>query len=308
MADTKFITNLKTRDLSNFSSKEILQLKIHLNKLEEKLDPNRLFSHLIRHEREEKLVGAMNSVSRVGAGLLKFLFAVDHYVEKFNEIKPKKDRLKSLENEFETNRNELTKLETSIDKLSETLEEFRRRFDAAIEEKIRFQNEIDVAERRHLSAAQLLDGFQSERKGWQNDLLSIRTRQDELIGDCLLASAFLSYSSPFPSEIRHEFLNEHCRTNLNEKEIRHDENFRLEHFFSSNIEISEWISQTLPSDRNSIENAILTLKTRRYPFCLDPQGQMSKWIEHREEKSNLKILSMKNRDFIKQLELSMKYG
>lgn len=50
-----------------------------------------------------------------------------------------------------------------------------------------FKSEIDLVERRCLSVAQLFDGLQTERKRWQY----------EWIVDCLLVSAFLSYSSPW---------------------------------------------------------------------------------------------------------------
>ena len=308
MADMKFITHLKTRDPDLFTSKQAIQLKIHLKKLEEKLDPNHLHTHLEKSDRDQKFVIAMNSVSRVGGGLLKFLHAVDNYMDKYHETKPKKDRLQAIEHDYETNLSELSRLETSIDKLTQTLNECRQRFDTAMEEKLRFREETDLASRRRSAAEKLLIGFKSETKRWKEELIQIKQSEEELLGNCLLASAFLGYCAPFTSEIRQDLIYNQWKNSLRERDIRCTDDFYVEQFFSSKVEISEWTSQGLPADEFSIQNGILTLQSNRFPFCIDPQLQGLLWIEEREKKSNLKILSMRDRDFLKHLELAIKYG
>jgi dynein heavy chain len=308
MTDMKFITNLKNRDPDLFTSKQAMQLKIYLKKLEEKLDPNHLYSLLEKSERDRKLVTLMTNVSRVGGSLLKFIHAVDHYMDKYREIKPKKDRLISIENDYEINLSELNRLEVNIEKFTNILENFRKRFDIAMEEKLKLQEETDIAIRRRTAAEKLLTGFKSEILRWKEEFHQIKQYENELIGNCLLSSAFLAYCSPFTYEIRQELVNNQWKKNLNEKNFLITKNFQIENFLSSNIEISEWISQGLPTDEFSIQNGILTLQTNRFPYCIDPQLQGLLWIKQREKKANLKILSMKDRDFLKHLELAIKYG
>ena len=308
MADMKFITYLKTRDPDLFTSKQAVQLRIHLKKLEEKLDPNHLYTLMEKSERDKKLVTLMGNVSRVGGGLLKFIHAIDNYMEKYRETKPKKDRLIAIQYDYESNLSELTRLEASIEKLTSTLDECRKRFDAAMDEKIRFQEETDLAERRRLAAEKLLTGFKSETSRWKEELSKMKLDDDELIGHCLLASAFLAYASPFTYEIRRELIDQQWKSSLRANQIVFNDDFRLEYFLSSSVEISEWTSQGLPADEFSIQNGILTLQSNRFPFCIDPQLQGLLWIEEREKKANLKVLSMRDRDFLKHLELAIKYG
>ncbi|CAF3120936.1 unnamed protein product [Rotaria sp. Silwood2] len=97
MADMKFITNLKTQ---------------------EKLDPNHMHSLSEKSERNIKLVILMTNVSRVGGSLLKFIHAIDNYMDIYRETKPKKDRLSFIENDYENNLAELNRLELSIEKLT----------------------------------------------------------------------------------------------------------------------------------------------------------------------------------------------
>ncbi|CAF4829118.1 unnamed protein product [Rotaria sp. Silwood1] len=308
MADMKFITNLKTRDPDLFTSKQAVQLKIYLKKLEEKLDSNHIYSLLEKSERNIKLVQLMINVSRVGGSLLKFIHAIDNYMDKYRETKPKKDRLLSIQNDYENNLLEINRLENSIEKLTNILNDFRKRFNIAMEDKLKFQNETDIAIRRRTAAEKLLNGFKSEILRWKNELYSMKQYENELIGNCLLSSAFLAYCSPFSYEIRQELLYNQWKNNLNDKNILLTKNFHIQNFLSSNIEISEWISQGLPADEFSIQNGILTLQTNRFPFCIDPQLQCLLWIQQREKKANLKILSMHDRDFLKHLELAIKYG
>ena len=52
----------------------------------------------------------------------------------------------------------------------------------------------------------------------------------------------------------------------------------------------------------------LSLQASRYPLCIDPQQQAFYWIRKKEEKNNLRISTFNNPDFIKQLELAIKFG
>jgi len=57
-----------------------------------------------------------------------------------------------------------------------------------------------------------------------------------------------------------------------------------------------------------VQNGILTMKASRFPLCIDPQQQALNWIKKKEQKKNLKILSFTDADFLKQIELAIKYG
>lgn len=69
-----------------------------------------------------------------------------------------------------------------------------------------------------------------------------------------------------------------------------------------------WSSQGLPNDDFSIQNAILTTKSSRYPICIDPQQQALNWIKKREADNFIKALSFHDNDFLKQLEMAIVYG
>jgi len=57
---------------------------------------------------------------------------------------------------------------------------------------------------------------------------------------------------------------------LGEFEIPHSDGFKLEELLTTDVEISEWASQGLPSDELSVQNGILTTNASRWPLCIDP--------------------------------------
>lgn len=64
----------------------------------------------------------------------------------------------------------------------------------------------------------------------------------------------------------------------------------------------------MPPDELSIQNGILTTQASRFAYCIDPQQQALKWIKKKEEKANLKVVTFNDSDFLKQLEMAIKYG
>ncbi|GCB81414.1 hypothetical protein scyTo_0021835, partial [Scyliorhinus torazame] len=69
-----------------------------------------------------------------------------------------------------------------------------------------------------------------------------------------------------------------------------------------------WGSEGLPPDELSVQNGILTTQASRFPLCIDPQQQALNWVKRKEAKTNLKISSFNDPDFLKQLEMAIKYG
>ena len=52
----------------------------------------------------------------------------------------------------------------------------------------------DLMERRLLAAERLIAGLGSEKERWANDIKALEAAREQLVGDCLLCSSFLSYT------------------------------------------------------------------------------------------------------------------
>ena len=79
--------------------------------------------------------------------------------------------------------------------------------------------------------------------------------------------------------------------------------FSVQEMLSGPLEIRDWNYAGLPADELSIENAIITVKAKRWPLIIDPQMQANKWIRnyyrkekiyYRKEKINTYKITNKN--------------
>jgi dynein heavy chain len=120
------------------------------------------------------------------------------------------------------------------------------------------------------AASQLITGLAGEQRRWTADMGLLEEDKVKLVGDCLTGSAFLSYCGPFNSILRQKMIFEKWKQDLVEKELPNKEDFRLELFLTTEVEIAKWSAQGLPSDDLSVQNGILTTYSSRWPLCIDP--------------------------------------
>lgn len=129
-----------------------------------------------------------------------------------------------------------------------------------------------------------------------------------MVGQCLLCASFLAYTGAFSWEYRKTMIFDDWLEDLKNNEIPIQIPFRIDESLTTDVDISTWTSEGLPPDELSVQNGILTVRSSRFPLCIDPQLQAWTWIKRREQKNNLKILSFNDSDFLKQLEMSIMYG
>uniref|UniRef100_H2ZL82 Uncharacterized protein n=1 Tax=Ciona savignyi TaxID=51511 RepID=H2ZL82_CIOSA len=247
----------------------------------------------------------MKGISTAGHGMMKFVEAVMGYCEVAREIKPKREKARL---NYHQSKRELDKINKELAALSEELNALGLKYEQAIAEQRQLQEEAEIMERRLRAADKLISGLGSENVRWNIELQELKERRVRLLGDCLISSAFLSYEGAFSWEFRNSMVYEDWVKNVAQRKIPLSDPFRLESLLTDEVEISKWGSEGLPPDELSIQNGILTTRASRFPLCIDPQEQALSWIRKKEEKNNLKESSFNSPDFLKQLELAIKYG
>ena len=58
--------------------------------------------------------------------------------------------------------------------------------------------------------------------------------------------------------------------------------FSLAAVLGEPVAIREWKLQGLPSDSFSVDNAIIMMRSSRYPLLIDPQDQAGQWLRRAE--------------------------
>ncbi|KAL7295702.1 hypothetical protein TKK_0011053 [Trichogramma kaykai] len=288
MADPNFLRTLQEMNVDVITLKQQQMVRAHLKK--------------------SSKMEQMKTISTAGYGLYKFVLAVLDYCLVFREVKPKMDRCKALEEESLAAKKALEREMRELQKIEKTLFDLNDKYETAMSERQSLQEETDLLQRRLIAADKLIGGLSSENKRWQIELVDLKKELVEIVGNCLLSAGFLAYTGPFTFEFRSEMLYNDWLKSVIEKEIPLTQPFRIENQLSNDVEISGWNSEGLPPDELSVQNAILTVRASRFPLCIDPQQQALKWIKKREQDSNLKILTFSDPDFIKQVEIAVKYG
>ncbi|KAM6964967.1 dynein axonemal heavy chain 10 [Aplochiton taeniatus] len=250
----------------------------------------------------------MVAISKAGSGMLKFVEAVMGYCDVAREIKPKREKVARLEKNFFQSKRELERIQTELATIQKELGALSDKYAAAMGEKQQLQEEAEVMERRLIAADKLISGLGSENVRWTNDLEELKQRRVRLLGDCLVCAAFLSYEGAFSWDFRNDMVYGVWEKDVLARGIPLSQPFRVESLLTDEVEISRWGSEGLPPDELSVQNGILTTRASRFPMCIDPQQQALNWIKKKEQKSNLKMSSFNDPDFLKQLEMAIKYG
>ena len=159
-----------------------------------------------------------------------------------------------------------------------------------------------------VAADKLIGGLGSERERRTEELAGLRERRVRLLDDCLIGAAILSYEGGFNYDSRHSMIFEKFVVDIKTKGLPYSEAFKLEQFLTDEVEVSRLDSEGLPPDELSVQNDILTVRASRFPLCIDLQRQALNWIRKKEEMNNSKESSFNSPDFLKQLELAIKYG
>lgn len=149
------------------------------------------------------------------------------------------------ERQLKDTKEKVAKLTEDCAQLSKTMKEKQDELDGYIKD----SNEMT---RKLNAASQLINGLSGEQKRWGEEMERIKEDKIKLVGDCLTGSAFLSYCGPFNSVLRQKMIFETWKPDIVEKELPSKEDFKLDTFLTSEVEISQWASESLPTDELSV--------------------------------------------------------
>jgi dynein heavy chain len=130
-------------------------------------------------------------------------------------------------------------------------------------------------------AERLVNGLADEYKRWSASVANMKVLGVKLIGNCLLASAFVGYISPFSAALRSGLWKDVWTPDINEKKIPITDGLNPLNQLCTESDIAEWQNEDLPSDTVSVENAAIITSCSRWPLMIDPQLQGVKWIKQR---------------------------
>jgi dynein heavy chain len=250
------------------------------------------------------------SASNAAEGLCKFCVAMKFYYEASKLIKPKLEALAVAENQLATAEKKLKEAMTRLDSCNARLAELTATFEKQMGEKTRIERGAKELERKMDQATQLIDGLSGERVRWAEDAKQFGTWMKQLVGDCAVACAFVSYCGAFNQEFRLMMIDQRFRADCSRRNIPVSDSIEVTEFLVDQGTIGEWNLQGLPTDILSTQNGILVTRSTRFPLMIDPQAQAISWIKNKEQDRlpTWKETNISNKKLKDELEFCMSEG
>jgi dynein heavy chain len=289
LGDLKFLDSLKSYEKDAIKPSQVKGVKVFFK------DP-------------DFTVENMRAKSKAGAGLLQWVVAIVKYYEVAKNVEPLRNKVRAMEKAQAEGSKDLAETKALLSTLSAELAILQTNFDKANGELTGLQTDAAIMEKRLNAAESLIIGLASEKTRWSADALGLASTQEQLVGDCVMAAAFLSYLGPFTFQYRQKLLGESWGPDIVEKKIPATNPFSVREMLTTDATVKQWNGEKLPGDDHSVQNGILTTQASRFPLCVDPQTQAVTWIKTREAKHKLTVKTFGDSDFMKHLELAIQFG
>uniref|UniRef100_K3W732 AAA+ ATPase domain-containing protein n=1 Tax=Globisporangium ultimum (strain ATCC 200006 / CBS 805.95 / DAOM BR144) TaxID=431595 RepID=K3W732_GLOUD len=247
--------------------------------------------------------------NKAAAGLCSWVVNIVMYYDILITVEPKRQALAAANLELESANKRLHEVTTLVAELQAKLDKLLEEAAAAEKEKEDAINSVEQGNRKMKLAGTLTNDLSSENVRWGINVLQLQKEKDLLVGDVLLASAFISYIGPFTKPFRDELINKHwvpfLRKAANGESIAMSEESNPLTILTDDAQIAQWNTQKLPSDRVSTENGAIVVTTvtmGRRPLIIDPQLQAIAWIREMEAHNNLIIVRVGQKMWIERLK------
>lgn len=241
------------------------------------------------------------------AGLLSWTLAMSDFYNVNKEVLPLKVNLAKQEAKHNQAQEQLKAAEAIALEKNRQLMEAKRKLQVALNSQQAFQTEANRCKHKMMSATELIEGLEGERKRWTEQLAGFNLEIKYLLGDVVILTGFLSYSGPFNQEYRSHILKS-WYDKLNSKNIPNTHDLNMTQKLADPPTISEWNLQGLPNDELSIQNAIIVTKATKYPIMIDPQSQGIVWIKNKEAINDMMVTSFDDKYFRNHLEDCISLG
>lgn len=246
-------------------------------------------------------------VSKAGLGLCLWARAMDVYADVAKEVGPKKARLEEMNSALALTKAALKEKQDKLKQVMDRVALLQKTCDETVAEKNRLQQESDTTAKRLVRAEKLTSGLNSEGERWKANIITLAEEKTNLIGDCFLSCACISYYGGFNGSFRDQLI-ELWLERAKELNIPASKKFSLANTLGDPVQIREWQLQGLPTDPVSVNNGILVAKCKRWPLMIDPQMQANQWLRKMEAKNGLMVSTMRDPNLLRVLENCIRLG
>ena len=225
----------------------------------------------------------MKAKSAAAANLCSFVANIYKYNRIYVNVKPLMDALERAQGERAAAAAELREASDKVARVEAALSVLEATLAAASAKRAAAEAEAARCASRLSLASRLVNGLASENERWGAEAARLRAAESLLIGDVLLASAFVSYLGAFSAAYRRRLWAGTWLADLRARGIPVSPEPDPLAILTDEGRTARMLSEGLPSDRISVENGAIIACSKRWPLIIDPQRQGIAWLRRRCE-------------------------
>merc|ERR1719247_609517 len=248
----------------------------------------------------------MKTKSSAAANMANWVINIVAYNTIYKKVAPLMEKVRVSTETKETAEAALAIVLARVAEVQAQVAKLNAEKDAAVKEKERVEAEAEACLAKLALAERLVNGLADEYIRWQATVKDLKVMATSYIGDCLLASAFVGYISPFNSSFR-TMLNTLWLDEIKNRGIPHTAGIDPLKVLADEAAIAQWMNEGLPADRISVENASVVTSCARWPLMIDPQLQGVKWIKSRLAES-LTVIQLTQSNWMNKVHMVINMG
>ncbi|KAF1817029.1 putative dynein heavy chain, cytosolic [Eremomyces bilateralis CBS 781.70] len=257
--------------------------------------------------KEEFTFERVNRASRACGPLVQWVEAQVNFSEILDRVGPLREEVVQLQDDSEQTKAEAMAVENEVKRLEASIGRYKEEYAALISQTQSISTEMKRVQNKVDRSVRLLESLSSERGRWEETSKSFETQIDTLVGDVLVAAAFVTYGGFYDQQYRQK-MSDDWRQQLTLSGIKFKPLNPVTEYLSSADERLKWQANTLPVDDLCTENAIILKRFNRYPLIIDPSGRVNEFLQNECKDRRLTVTSFLDDSFVKQLESSLRFG
>lgn len=249
----------------------------------------------------------VNRASKACGPLVQWVSAQVNYAEILDRVGPLRAEVGLLEEQALQTKAEAKAIENNIAHLEQSIATYKTEYAALISETQAIKSEMSRVQFKVDRSVKLLDSLSSERVRWEEGSKSFDAQISTLVGDVLVAAAFLAYSGLYDQTFRKSMMEDWLHQ-LHLSGVQVKQHNPVTEYLSTADERLSWQENSLPVDDLCTENAIILKRFNRYPLIIDPSGRVNEFLQKECKDRRLTVTSFLDDSFTKQLESSLRFG
>ncbi|KAB8270794.1 dynein heavy chain, N-terminal region 1-domain-containing protein [Aspergillus minisclerotigenes] len=249
----------------------------------------------------------VNRASKACGPLVQWVEAQVNYSEILDRVGPLREEVGKLEEKALNTKAEAQAIENTIQDLESSIATYKAEYAALISETQAIKTEMSRVQFKVDRSVRLLDSLASERTRWEEGSRSFETQINTLVGDVLIAAAFLAYAGFYDQQFRKAMVDDWVNQ-LVQSGISFKPHNPITEYLSNADERLTWQDHSLPVDDLCTENAIVLKRYNRYPLIIDPSGRVTEFLQKESTERKLTVTSFLDDSFVKQLESALRFG